>query len=251
MRAPSITAVAATSILSLSIGLTLASHSAIAAFVGVPENGIPGHLSLAADPYPTTIEPAFMSLAPGETQHWQISAHLVDPSSPLTMQLKRDGELITHPGGLTITVQTCEQEWADHPANPTCPVGATTIIPTTPLSSLATFGPLAANTDPVPPAAPTFNLGTLTSTHAKYVLVSLSLPAQADATDQSDRTLMGLHGSFGFGFTARGDDNPGTFADTGVEPAATVLTALGLLGLGTALLLRRRRGAHPRGEHNA
>jgi LPXTG-motif cell wall-anchored protein len=228
-------------ILTLIAGLALVSNRAMAAFVSIAENGIVGHLSLRADPYPTTLNPDFMSLTPGDSVHWQIETSLVDASSPLTMQFKRDGALVERPGidGLQVRAQLCAQAWTNFPTAPTCGTGATDIIPTTPANS-ATFGPLAANSDPVPGTAPVYNLGTLTNTADKFVLVTLSLPAQADPEAQSDTTLMGLEASFGFGFTAMGDDPPANLPNTGLDLTALLVAGLGVLGLGLVLASARR-----------
>ena len=227
-------------ILALIAGLALVSNRAVAAFVSVAENGLPGHLSLRADPYPTTLNPDFMSLTPGDTVYWEIETSLVDPSSPLTMQFKRDGELVERVGtdGLQVQAQLCSQAWTNFPAAPTCGTGATNIFGPTPANS-AVFGPLADNSDPVPGAAPVYNLGTLTNAADKYVLVTLSLPAQADPEAQSDQSLMGLEASFGFGFTAMGDD-PGKLPNTGLDITALLLFGAGVLGLGIVLASARR-----------
>lgn len=243
LRSPRHVVALALSLLALVVGLVLSSSRAIAGFVDVIENGLAGHLTLAADPYPTTVESAFMALSPGSVVHWQIATHLVDPSSPLTMQFKRDGELVERPGtdGLGLQVRSCEEEWTAFPAAPTCGSGEESVIAQTPLNSVAEFGPLAANSDPVPGASPVYDLGVLTNVHAKYVLVSLSVPAQADLTAQSDRTLMGLQSSFGFGFTAMGDDELAPLLpSTGVDPLGIILVAGGLLGVGLVLASARR-----------
>jgi LPXTG-motif cell wall-anchored protein len=229
-------------ILTLIAGFALISNRAVAAFVSVAENGVPGHLSLRADPYPTTLNPDFMSLTPGDSVHWQIETSLVDASSPLTMQFKRDGSLVERPGtdGLQVRAQLCAQAWTNFPAAPTCGTGATDIIATTPANS-ATFGPLAANTDPVPGAAPVYDLGTLTNAADKFVLVTLSLPAQADPEAQSDQSLMGLEASFGFGFTAMGQDGGGgNLPNTGLDITALLVVGAGVLGLGLVLASARR-----------
>ena len=228
-------------ILALIAGFALISNRAVAAFVSVAENGLPGHLSLRADPYPTTLNPDFMSLTPGDTVYWEIETSLVDASSPLTMQFKRDGTLVERPGtdGLQVRAQLCAQAWTNFPVAPTCGTGATDIIPTSSANSIGTFGPLAANSAPVPGAAPVYNLGTLTNAADKFVLVTLSIPAQADPDAQSDQTLMGLEASFGFGFTAMGDD-PGGLPNTGLDVTSLIVVGVGILGLGLVLASARR-----------
>ena len=222
-------------ILTLIAGFALISNRAVAAFVSVAENGLPGHLSLRADPYPTDLNPDFMALTPGDSVFFEIETSLVDASSPLTMQFKRDGELVERPGtdGLQVQAQLCSQAWTNFPTSPTCGTGATNIFGPTPANS-AVFGPLAANSAPVPGAAPVYNLGTLTNAADKFVLVTLSLPAQVDPDAQSDQTLMGLEASFGFGFTAMGDD-PGGLPNTGLDITALLVVGAGVLGLGLVL----------------
>lgn len=234
----------ALSTLAVIAGLALSTDRAMAAFVNVIENGLPGHLSLAADPYPTTLNPQFMAMSPGSTVHWQIAASLVDPSSPLTMQFKRDGELVERPSndGLHVAVALCDVEWTGLPAAPGCATGALLVVPSTPANS-AVFGPLAGNSDPVPGAAPVYSLGTITNAADKFVLVTLSIPPQADPDAQSDQSLMGLQASFGFGFTAMGDDPdlPGT----GLNLGGLILAGLGVLGLGLTLAAAHRIRVRP------
>ncbi len=157
------------------------------------------------------------------------------------MQFKRDGSLVERPGtdGLQVRAQLCAQAWTNFPAAPTCGTGATDIIATTPANSIGTFGPLAANSDPVPGTAPIYNLGTLTNVADKFVLVTLSLPAQLDPEAQSDQSLMGLEASFGFGFTAMGDD-PSNLPNTGMDVTALIVIGVGVLGLGIVLMGARR-----------
>lgn len=224
------------SCLVLAAGLTLFSTSAVAAFVAVGENGLPGHLTLQSDPYPAQ----FLDMAPGSIEYWQIQTELVDPSAPLTMQFKRDGELVERPGtdGLVLQAQLCNQAWSNFPVAPTCGSGLTNVFGPTPANSAA-FGPLAANADAVPPGAPVYNLGTLTNAEDKFVLVTLSIPQTPQ--NQSDQTLMGLEASIGFGFTADGTQTPAPpLPNTGADITALLLLALGALGLGLVLRSARR-----------
>lgn len=227
-------------VLALIAGFALISNRAVAAFVSVAENGLPGHLSLAADPYPTTLNPGFMQMTPGDTEYWQISTHLADPSSPLTMQFKRDGDLVERPGtdGLQVQAQLCDEEWTNYPAAPVCTSGATNIFGPTPANS-PVFGALVANSAPVPGDAPVYDLGTLTNASDKFVLVTLSIPEQ-EPNVQSDQSLMGLQASFGFGFTAMGEDGPSNLPNTGLDLTALIVIAAGVLGLGIVLASARR-----------
>jgi LPXTG-motif cell wall-anchored protein len=227
--------------LTLIAGFALVSNRAMAAFESVAENGLPGHLSLMADPNPNTDRASFLSMSPGSVEHWQISTHLVDASSPLTMQFKRDGELAARPDGLQVRAQLCSQAWTNYPANPTCGGTQSNIFGPAAASSVPTFGVLTANNAALPGNAPVYNLGTLTNAADKYVLVTFSIPAPApeDALEQSDTSLMGLEATFGFGFTAMGDD-PGKLPNTGLDLTALLVVGLGVLGLGLVLASARR-----------
>ena len=230
------------SILALVAGLALISNRAMAAFVSVAENGLAGHLSLAADPYPTTVNPGFMQMSPGSVEYWQIQASLVDASSPLTMQFKRDGSLVERPGadGLIVEAELCSEEWTNFPVAPTCGGTLEQIILPTPANSIPAFGALTANSADLPADAPIYDLGTITNAADKFVLVTLSIPEQADPDAQSDQSLMGLEASFGFGFTAMGEDGGGNLPNTGLDLMALVIAGAGLLGLGLVLAVVRR-----------
>jgi hypothetical protein len=241
------------SVIVLAAGLLLFSNRAMAAFVAVAENGLPGHLSLQSDPYPAE----FLDMAPGSVEHWQIQTELVDPSAPLTMQFKRDGELVERPGtdGLQLQARLCNQAWSNFPAAPTCGAGLVDVFGPTPANSPA-FGDLAANGDPVPANAPVYDLGTLTNAQDKFLLVTLSIP-QTPA-NQSDADLMGLEATIGFGFTADGTVTPvppvtppagpttPSLPNTGADIAALLGLAIGTIGIGLAL--RSARRAAIRGE---
>ena len=226
--------------LTLIAGFALVSNRAMAAFESVAENGLPGHLSLMADPHPNTDRPSFLAMSPGSVEHWQISAHLVEASSPLTMQFKRDGELVEHPDGLQVRAQLCSQAWTNYPANPTCGGTQSNIFGPAAAGSVPTFGDLTANNAPLPGNAPVYNLGTLTNASNKYVLVTFSIPPQDDPDAQSDQSLMGLEATFGFGFTAMGADGGGNLPNTGLDLTALLVVGAGVLGLGLVLASARR-----------
>ncbi len=85
-----------------------------------------------------------------------------------------------------------------------------------------------------------YNLGTLTNAANKFVLVTFSIPAQADpeAAVRPDRSWAST-ASFGFGFTAMGDD-PGKLPNTGLDITALLVIGVGVLGLGLVLASARR-----------
>jgi LPXTG-motif cell wall-anchored protein len=230
-------------ILTLIAGFALISNRAVAAFVNVAENGLPGHLSLRADPYPNTIvNPAFLTMSPGSVEYFEIGTHLIDASSPLTMQWVRDGSLVAADvaDGLVVGAELCAQAWTNFPAAPTCgaPGGSDPIFLPAPANSVPLFGSLHGNDEAAPGDAPVYNLGTLTNAADKYVLVTFSIPEQEDPLAQSDVELMGLSASFGFGFTAMGDDP--NLPNTGLDITALLVVGVGVLGLGLVLLSARR-----------
>jgi hypothetical protein len=225
--------------LMIAAGLSVFSARAYAAFVPVP--GAQGaHLSLGSDPLPVS----FLDMSPGSVEHWQIDTALVDPSSTLTMQFARNGELITHPNGLQVQVDRCDQAWTNVTTTPTCASGSTNV-----------FGPAAAS---AVSESSVFDLGGLTNVHDKYLMVTLSIPDSPAA--ESDTTLMGLTATVGFGLTATGADptspgspsdptdpgspssptSPGGLAFTGVDIGGLLLLALGALGLGLLLTSARK-----------
>lgn len=222
----------------LGAGLSLFSTRAYAVLVDIVENGAPGHLSLASDP----AQPVeFLDMSPGSVEQWQIAASLIDPSSPLTMQFKRDGALVSRPDGLTWQGQLCTVEWDITVTPATCAGAASNVFGPLPASD-PSFGPMSTNTDPVPALAPVYNLGTITNVSDKYLLVTLSIPYSIAAA--SDQSLMGIQSTLGFGFSASGNSPtppPTTLANTGQDGAAIGLTALGALLLG--LVLRSVRHA--------
>jgi len=235
------------SIVVLCCGLALFSGRAWAVFIDVTETGSPGMLSLRANPGAMEFD-----LSPGSPAHVQIAVDLVGPSSPLTLQLTRDGELVTHPRGLLVQLQRCAQEWDDFPAAPTCASGAVAVLGPIAADD-PSLGPLMPLGVPAPAGAPVFPGGTVSSTQSSYVLATLSLPDTPEA--RSDESLMGLQATIGLGFSASGDGpvptNPpvappvsgGTpsLVNTGVDILAIALTAAGALGLGITLKATRRR----------
>jgi hypothetical protein len=236
--------------LALVAGLTLTSTRAWAVLVALPENGTPGHLALRSDPSPAQ----FLDMSPGTADHWEIATDLVDPAATLTMQFTRDGALVSRPDGLTVQAQLCDGEWTGMPTAPACATGATNVFGPVAASDTSTFGALSANhTGAV--TGPTWSLGTLTSAHDEYLLVTLSIPDTPAA--RADPTLMGLTADIGFGFDATettvpsGPTTPATpitpaapapsaLASTGVDALALLLLALGALGLGIVLWSARR-----------
>ncbi|CAN5467853.1 hypothetical protein BH10ACT7_BH10ACT7_20550 [soil metagenome] len=223
----------------LALGMSLFSGRAWAVLVDVVENGLPGHLSLASDPM---VPVEFLDMSPGTLEQWQIAAKLVDPTASLTMQFARDGALVSRPDGLTVQGQLCTLEWDITVEPATCAGTTTNVFGPVAASNTAVFGPLTANGAPLRASAPVYNLGTLTNTANKYLLVSLSIPYTPAAA--ADDTLMGLEATLGFGFTATDaaavPPTPASLPNTGADVAALLLVALGGVGLGAVLLSARR-----------
>jgi hypothetical protein len=236
-------AVLVVSSLMLAAGLSFYSARAYAAFVPVP--GAQGtHLSLKSDPQPVS----FLDMSPGSVEHWQIDSALVDSTSTLTLQFARSGDLVTHPRGLWIQVDRCDQAWTDVSTTPVCGSGQTNV-----------FGPAAASSFP---ETTVYDLDGLTNAHDKYLLVTLSIPDTPAA--EADSTLMGLTATIGLGLTATGPDpvqsgspstptptpttpavpsdpgSPSSLAFTGVDIAGLLLLALGALGLGLVITTTRK-----------
>jgi hypothetical protein len=119
---------------------------------------------------------------------------------------------------------------------PRCETGAREIALGTPTEKWST-------------GSPTFPLGPLRPTEKESLLVTLALEDSPAA--RSDATLMGLEGAVGLGITAvalddapvlpfRGGRLPSTGTDAGVL-AGVVAAAVGALGLGMSLRVRRGR----------
>jgi hypothetical protein len=225
--------------LMIAAGLSVFSARAYAAFVPVP--GAQGaHLTLKSDPQPVS----FMDMSPGSVEHWQIDSALVDPTSTLTLQFARSGALVTHPTGLRVQVDRCDQAWANVDTTPSCASGEANV-----------FGPAAASAIS---ESTVYDLAGLANAHDKYLLVTLSIPDSPAA--EADTSLMGLTATVGFGLTASGADptepgspsdpsSPGTpsvpggpssLAFTGVDLAGLLLLALGALALGLLLTATRK-----------
>jgi len=224
--------VASVSFAALAGGAVALAGAAHAAFVDVPATGQPGRLVLSSDPYPAE----FLDLSPGDVGYWQIGARLEDAArATLSLQLRKDGELVRHPRGLTMTVDICAVAWTGMDAVPACPTGAQSVTVATPADDYAT-------------SSPTFDLQPLVAGAPQFLLVSLAVEDSPAAS--ADTTLMGLTGDMGVGLTAMSIDGaPVPPNATGTLPAtgatwpmlgAVAALALGMLGLGAALRISRK-----------
>jgi hypothetical protein len=203
----------------------------------VPDTGVPGVLTLEADPYPLSFD--FTS---GERAYWQLTARL-DRSTPgeLTVAVAHDGALTTAPGGLRLVLRSCGQVWqvpTDGRDEAVCPGGdIRTVIGDTALADLAPDD--------------RWDAGPLPAGGAAYLLAAITLPEQAPA-----ELLVGAEGSLRLTFAAAedtqgvGGDGSGVGGDgggapgpglavTGVALGAPLAAAFALV-LGGVLLRRSR-----------
>lgn len=238
---------AAASVVALLSGAGVVSAAA-ADYVAVPETGAPGRLMLFSDPYPAD----FLDMRPGEPAYWQIAADIEDADrATLAVELQKAGALVDHPRGLEVRVDTCATEWVDVPSAPACATGAEPVTTAGPSNDYSTGSPL-------------FDLeAPLRENERRHLLVTLSIDDSAEAS--ADETLMGLTGEIGIGVRAVAVDGdpvepapPGEPGgpDDGTDPpdgglpvtggpavplGAIALVAAGLVGLGAALSLARRK----------
>ncbi|WP_378146225.1 hypothetical protein ACFJGV_01285 [Cnuibacter sp. UC19_7] len=233
-RAAAVGVVVGASSLALAAGGLALAGAAHAALVDVPPTGQPGRLVLASDPYPAE----FLDLSPGVPGYWEVSARLEDAAqATLALELRKSGELVEHPRGLSMTVDVCSVEWTGLDSTPVCPTGAERVTVATPEEDYTT-------------SSPTFDLEPLTATAPEYLLVTLAVEDSPEA--RADQSLMGLTGDMAVGLTATAfDDVPvrpggggtGTLADTGGNLwalGAVAALAAGLLGIGTAFRIYRK-----------
>ncbi|NYD68728.1 hypothetical protein [Agromyces atrinae] len=228
--------IAVASFASLTLGALFLSESAQAAFIDVPETGLPGTLVLSSDPYPAV----FTDLSPGDPAFWRIDARLDDAeSATLTLEARQGGPVARHPRGVTMTIDRCSEPWSTgDAAAPQCSNG---------LARIAVFTPA----DDISSSSPSFELRPLVAGSPEHLLVTLAVEDSAAA--RADDTLMGLRGTLGIGLTATAVDGAPitpipprpTLPGTGTDAAFTGLLALvaltaGILGLALALTRRRR-----------
>ncbi len=226
-----------TAVVSLALlvgGGLIAGAAARAALVDVPPTGHPGRLVLFSDPYPAE----FLDLSPGDPSYWQVAARLEDAvGATLSVQLRKTGELVSHPRGLEMTVDECDVPWTGLGEAPVCAGTATPVA-------------VATRSDEYAASSPTFQLGSRAASAPVFLLVTLAVEDSTDA--RADASLMGLVGTMGIGLTAVAVDPavgppggggvlPATGADVWLWVAVGSMAA-GLLGLGAALRMRPFRG---------
>jgi hypothetical protein len=180
-------------------GLIGTTAAVAAAWNPVPPT-TPGGLSLDSSMSPVRIP----ELSPGDPAYWQIRTR-VDHEGHfgLSLELRKDGALVTRPDGLGITITACDNEWQHMTSSPTC-----------------------AAPHPVLAAGPADTMsGQVFTIHGErddgqtYLLVELSLPDTAAA--RSDPDLMGLSATVGLGITAADSPTAVTATPTPSAPATT------------------------------
>ncbi|MCS5498625.1 LPXTG cell wall anchor domain-containing protein [Cnuibacter physcomitrellae] len=233
-RAVAAGVVAGASSLTLAAGGVALAGAAHAALIDVPPTGQPGRLVLSSDPYPAE----FLDLSPGDAGYWEVGARIEGATkATLSLELRKSGDLVEYPRGLSMTVDVCAVEWTGLDSMPVCPTGAERITVATPENDYAT-------------SSPTFDLEPLTAAAPEYLLITLAVEDSPEA--RADQTLMGLTGDMAVGLTASAfDDVPvrpgggggGTLPNTGGNLwalGAVGALAAGLLGIGTAFRISRK-----------
>jgi hypothetical protein len=225
--------VAVGSAATISAGGLMIAHAAHGALTPVPVTGAPGRLVLDADPYPAE----FLDLSPGDPAYWTVRASLQHAiRATLSLELRKDGAIVTHPSGLRMGIAECAEPWTALDAVPQCGSGSRPITVATPADDYAA-------------SSPSFVLTSLEPQSPNYLLVTLEVEDSAAA--RADETLMGLTGTMGVGLTAVSIDDVPVPPDRGRDPLAatgidgawligTATVAAGLVGLGAALRMGRR-----------
>lgn len=222
--------VLAVSALVLAVGASLTAVRAVAVVRDVTETGHPGYLSLASDPQ----APHWQNLAAGDTVHWAVDASLADADrAHLRLELRSHGALV-HAGRMQVSVIACSVPFAAagplsavDSAPPVCPGVSTTILAPTALADVA-----GADRGTL------FPLADLHEGQPRHLLVTLNLAA-SPAAAATARIGVGVHA------TGEQASDAGILPVTGGDAgdlAALLITALGAVGIGAGLVLRRRAG---------
>jgi hypothetical protein len=177
------------------------------------------------------------ALEPGETRFWAIAPVLAAPGAArLSMRVFSEGELADTADGLQLAFRECAVPWqlgaTESGGQPHCPTGDTAVLDA-PFSAIG-------NED-------TIALGTIDPGTGPYYLAAIGLPAAtSNSTNAASATI-------GFSFDAMeaaasivlpiGTGQPGRLATTGIDLVAPLALASGILALGFALVLNRRRPA--------
>lgn len=212
-------------------GFLMISTKAIAVVL-IPET-TPGLLSLWTDSYPLQ----YHDLDPGEAAFIRLNVALDDTDrGDLTLEVRKDGDLATVPGGLRVTVERCAVGWTAVPSGvtdegaPACAAGRSALL-------------TAGSSNDFAADSPRWSLGEIQDERTVYLLVTLALPSSTPAA-----SVDGLSARFGFGLFAQGRAvaspiNSDELALTGVDVLALALVAVGAIGAGTILGRSRARAA--------
>ncbi|PFG33292.1 hypothetical protein ATL42_1160 [Sanguibacter antarcticus] len=159
------------------------------------------------------------TLAPGRPAHWVVDTWVVGTAeAEFTLELRKDGDLMTMTEGATTTVERCATAWVGLPDDPACESG---------------WGDVAAvvPTDDYDAWSPVWMLSTKRAYEPVHLLVTIALDESPDTTNNPD--LMGLTGNIALGVTATAttplpdDEKPdapptpgsGSGDDVGLAPA--------------------------------
>lgn len=203
-------------------GAALTATRAAAVFQDLAETGRPGYLVLGAE----SATPLWATLGPGDTMRWLVRASLADAESgSLEVELEvRDA--LPHASGMTAEIVSCDGAFDLDGTTPACDGVSETPLPET------TIAQLSPTTGRIP-------LARLERAEPRELLVTLSLPA-GERPQPADGTLARV----GLGVHAAGEERaappPRRLAATGEDAMALGVLALGLIGTGTGLALRRR-----------
>jgi hypothetical protein len=127
-------------------------------------------------------------LAPGTPAYWLVDAWVVGvEGARLTLEIRKDGELMEVPHGVTLTVERCGEPWVDVPEAPACPESQALVA-------------VAEPEDDLSAQSPSFWIDTVDTRQPSYVLVTMALADTPEA--RADESLMGLTGMLGLGITA-------------------------------------------------
>lgn len=193
-----------------------------------------------------------LNLTPEQPVYWHVGADLTrDLTGSLVLEIRKSGDLATHPLGLIVTIERCDEPWLNLDSTPSCGQNQQPVLVATPFDDNSTNSAV-------------FDLAGITHANGKYLLVTLTLNTHED---RAGNDLMLLSGELGIGLTAAGDevasepgnsarvgspsDTRGTLALTGPDALALFLVTLGALGLGAVFSLRRRSGSTDTNAHQA
>ena len=230
----------------LVVGLALTTSRA-SAMIKVPENTA-GLLSIYTDSYPLH----YTDMAPGEEAWVRLDVVLSDAQAgELSLEVRKSGELATMAGGLVVDVAHCDVAWTNVPMtvsngiSPVCETGGTLLF-------------RADDSADYRISSPVWDVDELERDHVDHLLVRLGLP---DSTPLA--SVEGLTADFVFGLFAEGLDDiavvtPGGATPSGLTPSALALTgfdalylalvAVGIIGIGIAVRVRRSSDNKPESD---